>query len=171
MKLGCWLVVALLSSPAAQSQEVEKVQPSIPKLVFSKPLGVTREVATAAREFALFHDPQWSALTIAQIGAASADAATSLNNFRACPTCLETGVSKYFVGEHPDAHKYIVGGAIEISAEAVLAHYFRHHGPKEKLYWRILWAMPQSLSLYEHAQAANHNAALVLNRVPPGSSY
>lgn len=165
MKVGCWLVLALLTSPPAQSQQVEKVQPSanIPKFILSKSLGATREVAAASRDFALFRDPQWSALTIAQIGASSADAATSLANFRRCPTCLETGVSKYFVGEHPDAHKYILGGAIEIGAEAALAHHFRSRGPKEKWYWKILWSLPQSLSLYEHAQAANHNAALFLN--------
>lgn len=168
MKPGCWLALPLLFSPVARSQQIENVQSSakIPKIILSSPLGVTREVANASKDFLLFRDPQWSALTIAQIGAASADAATSLNNFQRCPTCLETGVSKYFVGEHPDAHKYILGGAIEIGAEAVLTHYLRNHGPKGKWYWKMVWSLPQSLSLYEHARAANHNAALI----PPGAS-
>ena len=71
---------------------------------------------------------------------------------------METGVSRFFVGQHPDAHKYIVGGAIEIGVEAVTAHYFRNHGPTRKWYWRALWELPQSISLYEHADAAHYNA-------------
>ncbi len=110
----------------------------------------------------MFRDPQWSVLTIGQIGASSADAVTSLNNLHSCPSCLEIGVSRFFVGQHPDAHKYVVGGAIEIGVEAVTAHYFRNHGPIQKWYWRTLWMLPQSFSLYEHAQAAHHNAALDL---------
>ncbi len=164
MKHACWLAMALLLSPIAQSQQIEKVQPAetVRNALLSKPLGVAREVGATARDFVMFRDPQWSALTIGQIGAASADAVTSLNNLHSCPTCSETGVSKLFVGQHPDAHKYIIGGAIEIGVEAVTAHYFRNHGPIRKWYWRALWEMPQSFSLYEHAQAARHNAALDL---------
>lgn len=119
-------------------------------------------MAATARDFVTFRDPQWSALTIAQIGAASADAVTSLNNLHSCPNCSETGVSRFFVGAHPDAHKYIVAGAIEIGMESVAAHYFRNHGPIRKWYWRTLWELPQSLSLYEHAPAARHNTRLDL---------
>jgi len=156
--------MALFLSPTAQSQQIEKVRPAaaVRDAIRSKPLGVAREVATTSRDFVMFRDPQWSILTIAQIGAASADAVTSLNNLHTCPSCSETGVSRFFVGQHPDAHKYIIGGVIEIGVEAVTSHYFRNHGPTRKWYWKALWSVPQSLSLYEHARAAQQNAALNL---------
>lgn len=125
-----------------------------------------RVAGTAARDFAAFRDPAWSALTLAQIGAGSADAATSLNNLRACPSCTETGVSRFFVGRRPDAHKYVIGGVLEIGVEAVAAHYFHSHGPARKWYWKTLWTLPQSFSLYEHTRAAHHNARLNLGCVP-----
>jgi hypothetical protein len=164
MKRGCWLAVALLVAPIARAQQLEIVQPAGTggNELLSKPIGVAREVAATARDFVTLRDSQWSGLTMAQIGAASADAVTSLNNFHSCPSCLETGVSRFFVGQHPDAHKYIIGGAIEIGVEAVTAHYFRNHGPTRKWYWRTLWALPQSLSLYEHARAARQNTLLDL---------
>jgi len=164
MKHAHWLVLAFLLSTNVHSQQIEKVQPADPfrKALVSKPLGFAREVRATARDFVLFRDPQWSVLTIGQIGAASADAVTSLNNLHACASCSENGVSAIFVGQHPDAHKYIVAGAIEIGVEAVAAHYFRNRGPKEHLYWKILWALPQSLSLYAHTHAALHNTALDL---------
>jgi hypothetical protein len=165
----CWLALALALSPIACAQQLEKVQP-IPtahnKHLVSMPIGLVREARAAAKDLAEFHDPAWSALTIAQIGAASADEATSLNNFHACPTCVETGVSRFFLGQRPDAHKYAIGGAIEIGVEAVASHYFRHHGPVRKWYWKTLWTFPQSFSLYEHARAAHHNARLDLGCAP-----
>jgi hypothetical protein len=163
--------MALLLSPIARSQKVEKVQPAaaVRNAIVSKPLGVAREVAATSRDFVMFRDPQWSILTLGQIGAASADAVTSLNNLQSCPSCSENGVSRFFVGQHPDAHKYILGGAIEIGVEAVTAHYFRNHGPTRKWYWKALWALPQSFSLYEHASAAQRNAALDLGCFPSGS--
>jgi hypothetical protein len=135
-------------------------------------LGFAHEVKATARDFVTFRDPQWSALTMAQIGAAAADEVTTLNNFRICATCMEIGPSRFFVGQRPDAHKFIVAGVIEIGVEAVAAHYFRSHGPKEKLYWKALRALPQSFSLFEHAQAAYYNATLKLNCSPtvPGCS-
>src|SRR5690348_13306165 len=111
MAHGYWLVIALFVSPIAYAQQIEKVQPvaAVRDAIRSKPLGIAREVAATSRDFVMFRDPQWSVLTIAQIGAASADAVTSLNNLHNCPSCLETGVSRFFVGQHPDAHKYIIG--------------------------------------------------------------
>jgi hypothetical protein len=162
MKHGCWLATALLLSPIAQAQEIEKVPPAaaVRNAILSTPAGVAREVAATSRDFVMFRDPQWSVLTVAQIGAASADAVTSLNNLHSCRSCSETGVSRFFVGHHPDAHKYILGGAIEIGVEAVTAHYFQNHGPTRKWYWKTLWMLPQSFSLYEHGQAARHNTTL-----------
>jgi hypothetical protein len=161
-----------LLSPIACAQQIEKVQPAgtVRNELLSKPIGVAREVAATARDFVTFRDPQWSVLTLGQIGAASADAITSLNNLHSCPSCSETGVSRLFVGQHPDAHKYIIGGAIEIGIEAVTAHYFRNHGPIRKWYWRTLWTLPQSFSLYEHARAAHNNAALDLKCFSPAPS-
>jgi hypothetical protein len=165
MKHGCWLVMALLVSPIAYAQQIDKVQPvaAVRDTILSKPLGIAREVAATSRDFVMFRDPQWSVLTIAQIGAASADAVTSLNNLHSCPSCWENGVSRFFVGQHPGAHKYIIGGAIEIGVEAVTVHYFRSRGPARKWYWKALWTLPQSFSLYEHIQATRHNTALDLN--------
>ena len=162
MKQSCWLALALLLSPAASAQQIEKVQPvsAVREAILSKSRGIARETAATSRDLVMFRDPQWSALTIAQIGAASADAVSSLNNLHSCPSCFETGVSRLFVGQRPDAHKYILGGAIEIGVEAVTAHYFRNHGPIRKWYWRALWALPQSFSLYEHARATQYNVAL-----------
>jgi hypothetical protein len=163
MKHIWWLAMALLFSPIAQSQQIEKIKPStaVRNALLLKPVGEAREVKATARDFVTFRDPQWSVLTLAQIGAASADAVTSLNNLHSCPGCYENGLSTFFAGQRPDAHKYIIGGAIEITIEAFTAHYFRTHGPK-KLYWKALWALPQSFSLYEHARGARHNAALDL---------
>jgi len=101
-------------------------------------------------------------LTLAQIAASTADAQTSLANLRRCPNCLETGSSRLVVGAHPDAHKYIIAGIVEIGIEAVAAHYLRNHGPVKKWYWRYVWTLPQSISLYEHTRADFHNAGLQL---------
>jgi hypothetical protein len=162
LQRGCWLAMALLLSAFAHAQEIKKVQPAgtFRNALFSRPLGVAREVAATGRDFATFRDPQWSILTIGQIGAASADAVTTLNNLHSRPSYAEIGVSRIFVGRHPDAHKYIVAGIVEIGVEAVTAHYFLNHGPARKWYWRALWMLPQSLSLYEHTRAAHHNAEI-----------
>jgi hypothetical protein len=124
--------------------------------------GLVTETGAAARDLVTLHDPKWTFLTIAQIGAATADAETSLHNFHRCPTCVEKGIARLVVGGRPDAHKYIVAGLIEISVEAVTAHYLRNHGPIRKWYWRYLWAMPQTFSLYEHTRADFHNTGLQL---------
>jgi hypothetical protein len=109
-----------------------------------------------------FRDSTWTFLTIAQIAAATADVETSLHNFRACPTCVETGSSRFVVGRRPDAHKYAIAGIVEIGVEAVIAHYLRDHGPIRKWYWRYVWALPQTFSLYGHTRADFHNIGLQL---------
>ena len=146
----------------AHAQEIEKPEPAgtVRNGMLRIPLAVTHEVTLAGRDFATFRDPQWSVLTLAQIGASTADAVTSLNYMRTCHRCVETGPSRFLVGQHPDAHKFYTVGAIEITFEGIAAHYFRTHGPMHKWYWRALWTVPQSLSLYEHARAAQQNAAL-----------
>ncbi|HEV2520914.1 MAG TPA: hypothetical protein VGT24_00920 [Candidatus Acidoferrales bacterium] len=151
-------------SPLVRAQEIEKVQPTgtVHKALFFKPAGIAGEVASAARDFATFRDPQWSVLTLAQIGAGSADAVTSLNNLRVCARCTENGVPRFFIGSRPDAHKYITAGIFEIGIEAVTAHYLRNHGPNRKWYWRSLWLLPQSFSLFEHTRAAQYNMSLNL---------
>jgi hypothetical protein len=167
-----WLfILALLIAPIAHAQQIEKVQPSgkVRDVLLAKPIALAHEVRSTAVDFATFRDKQSSILTFAQIGAAAADAETSLYNFRNCASCREVGVSRYFVGVRPDAHKYIVGGIVEIGMEAVAAHYFRSRGPARNKYWRLLWTLPQSFSLYEHAQAAHHNAGLDLACYNTGS--
>jgi hypothetical protein len=162
LRCSRWLAIALLLSACAHAQEIEKVEPAgkFHTALISKPMGFVREIAATGHDFATFRNPQWSVLTIAQIGASTADAVTTLNNLRNCPSYAELGVSRFFVGAHPDAHKYIIAGVVEIGVEAVAAHYFQNHGPVRKWYWRALWTLPQSFSLYEHAQAARHNAEI-----------
>lgn len=160
---GLWLLLAaLLLASICHAQHIEKPKPAgvVHNCVLRVPLAVTDQVAEAGRDFATFRDPQWSALTLGQIGAGTADAVTSLNYMRTCHRCVEIGPSRFLVGQHPDAHKFYTVGAIEITIEAVAAHYFRNHSPIHKWYWRALWTVPQSLSLYEHARAAQQNAAL-----------
>jgi hypothetical protein len=163
LQSGFFALLFCYSVPS-HAQELEKVQPTaeVRRSILSVPFGIASEVKDTARDFATFRDPQWSVLTIAQIGAASADAATSLNNLRSCPSCTEVGPARIFVGARPDAHKYITAGILEIGIEAVTAHYFRNHGPIRKWYWRTLWTLPQSLSFYEHVRATERNTALNL---------
>jgi hypothetical protein len=160
--LFCLAAVVVLLAPPINAQEIEKVQPTgaVHSSLARIPLGVAREFKVSARDFVTFRDPQWGVLTLAQIGAATADAVTSLHNLNRCSSCVETGPSRFFVGEHPDAHKYIIAGIIEVSAEALTGHYLRRREFSRKWYWRMLWTLPQSVSLYEHAQASNHNAKL-----------
>ncbi len=159
-----FLVLVLLIATNAGAQQFVPAQPSGKEHsgLFAIPHGVAGEIAATAHDFATFRDKQWEILTIAQIGAASADAETSLYNFSRCADCREVGFSRYFLGSRPDAHKYIVAGLVEITAEAVAGHYLRNHGPTQKWYWRIVWSLPQSLSLYGHAQASIHNARVNL---------
>ena len=147
-----WLAIALFFPAFAHAQEIEKVQPAgtFRKALLSKPLGFAREVAATGHDFATFRDPQWSILTIAQIGAATADGVTTLNNLHSRPSYSEIGVSRFFVGAHPDAHKYIVAGIVEIGVEAVAAHYFRSRGPARKWYWK---ARPWESANYGHLKA------------------
>jgi len=162
MSRSFWLMLAFLVASDAGAQEVEKVQPAgnVRNALTAVPLGLARQYRLSARDLVTFRDPQWSVLTIAQIGAATADAVTSLNNLNHCVGCAETGASRIFVGRHPDSHKYLIAGIIEGNAEAVTAHYFRSRPSSRKWYWRVLWTVPQSLSLYEHARASKENTAI-----------
>jgi len=139
---------------------VQKIQPAgkVSNVFLALSEDLAREVAATTSDIVTVRDPQWTLLTIAQIGAAAADGKTSLNNFHACASCEEVGPSRFLVGLHPDAHKYIVAGSIEIVVEAVAAHYLRNHISSQKWYWRLAWSMPQSLSLSLHARAAYRNA-------------
>src|SRR5579871_1118058 len=162
MRTPACLALILLLAPATRAQEVRKAQPagSTQRPLIRLPRAVAREFTLSARDLAIFRDPQWSALTLSQIGAPTADVVTSMNSLNRCSDCTETGPSHIFVGAHPDLHKYVIAGIIEISTEAVAAHYFRRQEASRHWYWRMLWNMPQSLSTFEHARAAEHNAAL-----------
>jgi hypothetical protein len=130
--------------------------------------GLAAEGKATVHDLVTFRDPRWIVLTIAQIAASTADAETSLHNFHRCPTCIETGISRFVIGRRPDAHKYIIAGMLEIGVEAIAAHYLRNHGPIRKWYWRYIWTLPQSLSLYEHTRADFHNIGLHLTCDPAG---
>jgi len=144
------------------SHQIEKVQPAGKPIrpFLAIPRNVSREVGGTARDLSTFQDWQWSVLTIGQAGAGIADIKTSLNAINICATCREVGLSRFLVGTYPDAHKYIVAGILEIGFEAVAAHYLLNHGPRQKWYWRVISTLPQSISLYEHARSAYHNAGI-----------
>ena len=155
------LLLALMLPPAGRAQNlVEKVQRRATSegLLITRARGLSSELGATARDFATFRDPKWEALTLAQIAAATADGATSLHNLHRCSYCQEIGSSRLVIGRRPDAHKYMLVGLVEISVEAVAAHYLRHHGPVRKWYWRYAWTLPQSISLAEHICAGYHNA-------------
>jgi hypothetical protein len=165
MKTSLVLAIAILVVVNARAQEFVRSKPAGRQnnVLMAVSSGLAAETRATARDLVTFRDRNWSLLTLAQIAASTADAQTSLHNFHRCPTCEETGISRFVVGRRPDAHKYIVAGIIEIGVEVVVAHYLRNHGPKRKWYWRLVWTLPQSLSLYEHTQASFHNAGLNLS--------
>ena len=155
------LLLALMVPTVGYAQNLlEKVQPAGTGegRLISKARGLTAEFKATVRDFATFRDPKWNALTLAQIAAATADGATSLHNLHRCWYCQEVGTSRIVIGRRPDEHKYLLAGLVEISVEAVAAHYLRHHGPVRKWYWRCAWALPQGISLVEHTRAGYHNA-------------
>jgi hypothetical protein len=164
MKKTLLLAATALISTSAGAQEFVKSQPAgrTPKVFSAMSGGLVGETAATARELVTFRDPKWTLLTIAQIAAATADAETSLHNFRSCSTCVETGISRLVVGSRPDVHKYAIAGLVEIGVEAVTAHYLRNHGPARKWYRRYIWTLPQTFSLYEHTRADFHNVGLKL---------
>jgi hypothetical protein len=153
------LAMTILIAPNVHAQDFVSSQPAGKQgnMFTAITSGLAIETQATAQELLPFRDPKWSALTIVQIAAATADAETSLHNFNHCATCLEIGVSKLVVGQRPEAHKYAIAGLIEISVEAVASHYLRNHGPIRKWYWRYVWALPQSISLCGHTRADFHN--------------
>jgi hypothetical protein len=176
VKRACVLVLMFLVVSSAKAQHFEATHWAGKKhgAILAIPRGVAEELAASARDFATFRDPQWEILTIVQIGAATADAETSLYNLRRSPSIREIGISRYVIGTRPDAHKYVIAGIIEITVEAVAGHYLRNHRlrnygpeePRQKWYWRAVWTLPQSLSIYEHAQATVHNTRVNLGCDP-----
>lgn len=153
------LVLLIAASAGAQQFEPAQLAGRGNGVFFAVPFGVAREVAGTAQDLATSRDRQWQFLTFAQIGASTADVQTTMYNFHHCPSCQEIGVSRFIVGRHPDMHKYVVSGVIEIAAEVVAAHYLRHHGPTEKWYWRPVWMLPQTISLYGHLHSSFRNVS------------
>ena len=162
MKRYLILCIALLIAPAVSAQEsFHAAYAGRQANLFAKiTRGLAAESGATVRDLATFRDPGWTVLTLAQISASIADGKTTLDNFHKCPTCFEAGVSRFVVGQRPDAKQYIVAGAIEIGVEAVAAHYMRSHGPIRKWYWRYVWTLPQTFSLYAHTQATFHNRGI-----------
>jgi hypothetical protein len=164
MKQTLILAALLVFAASVGAQDFVRIQPAgRDSNVFAAATeGLAAETGAAARDLVTFRDPGWSLLTIAQIASASADVKTSLDVFHRCRTCVEAGISRLVVGIHPDLHKYAIAGLVEIGVEAVAAHYLRNHGPVRKWYWRYVWTLPQTFSLYGHTQADFHNAGLKL---------
>jgi hypothetical protein len=151
------LVLLIAANAGAQQFEPARLAGKGNGVFFGVPFGVAREVAGTTQDLATSRDRQWQFLTIAQIGAATADVQTTMYNFHRCPSCEEIGDSRFIVGRRPDLHKYVVFGVIEIAIEVVAAHYLRRHGPTEKWYWRPVWMLPQTISLYGHLQSTFRN--------------
>jgi len=157
------MVFSLVLIPAVHAQDFTDVALPTAKqsnLLISKARGLALEVRASVRDLATFRDPEWEALTALQIAAAATDAKTSLDSLHRCAACSETGIARLVVGDHPDAHKYLIAGLVEIGIEAVAGHYLRNHIPKNKWYWRCVWTLPQGLSLYGHARAGFHNVSV-----------
>jgi hypothetical protein len=157
-----FLAVALLTASSIRAKEFAGIQPVVREhnVFVAHSRGLAGEIKATARDLSTFRDPRWSLLTLAQIGAAAADAKTSLDNFRQYPSREETGPARLLIGRHPDAHKYVIAGLVEIGVEAVAAHYLRNHIPPQKWYWRYAWSLPQTFSLYQHTRASLHNVRL-----------
>jgi hypothetical protein len=155
----------LVIAASVGAQEFVSTQPAgrDHNVITAASKGLAGETRATARDLASFRDPEWTLLTIAQIAAASADAETSLNVFHRCSRCVEVGTSRLVVGRRPDMHKYAIAGLVEIGVEAVAAHYLRNHGPSRKWYWRYIWTLPQTFSLYGHTRATFQNAGLKLS--------
>jgi hypothetical protein len=164
MRRSAFLGVAILIAHNVHAQDYVRSQPAgrDPNAFRAVADGLVAETGEAARDLVTFRDPKWIFLTIAQIAAATADTETSLHNFRICPRCVEIGIPRLVVGRRPDAHKYAIEGLVEIGVEAVTAHYLHKHGPIRKWYWRYVWILPQTFSLFEHTRASFHNVGLQL---------
>ena len=164
MRRSAYLAIAILIAPTAHAQDYVKSEPTgrDSNMLAALSGGLVAEAGATAHDLVTFRDRKWTLLTIAQIAAATADAETSLHNLHRCATCSEIGISRLVVGRRPDARKYAVAGIIEIGVEAVAAHYLRNHGPIRKWYWRYIWTLPQTFSLFEHTHSDFRNAALKL---------
>jgi hypothetical protein len=164
VKTSLVLAIAILIAADARAQEFVRSKPAgrQDNVFVAVSTRLAAETKATARDFVTFRDRNWSLLTLAQIAAATADAQTSLHNFHSRPELEEVGISRFVVGRHPDAHKYVVAGLIEIGVEAVAGHYLRNHGPTRKWYWRLVWTLPQTISLCEHTHAVFHNVGLNL---------
>jgi hypothetical protein len=154
--------MVILIAGHARAQEFVRSQPAGRQgnLFAAVTRSLAAETGASARDLVKFRDREWSLLTVAQIGAATADTQTSLHNLHVCPTCEEAGISRLVVGRHPDLHKYLAAGIVEIGVETVLAHYLQNHGPIRKWYWRYIFSLPQSISLYQHTHSSIHNTGL-----------
>ena len=170
MKKYLLLLTASLVTTNVSAQEFIRSHPAgkNPNAIAALSGGLAAEGKATVRDLVTLRYPSWTVLTIAQIAASAADAQTSLHNFHRCPTCLETGISRFVVGRRPDAQKYIIAGIIEIGVETITAHYLRNHGPIRKWYWRYIWTLPQSISLFEHTRSDFHNIGLHLTCDPAG---
>lgn len=170
MKKCLLLLTTALVTMNVSAQEFVRSHPAgkNPNAIAALSGGLAAEGKATVRDLVTFRDPGWTVLTLAQIAASTADAETSLHVFHRCATCVETGISRFVIGRRPDAHKYVIAGIVEIGVEAITAHYLRNHGPIRKWYWRYIWTLPQSLSLYEHTRADFHNIGVHLRCDPPG---
>src|SRR5580692_5992136 len=141
MKQLCVFALLFLLASCASGQRFESSQPAGREHsgVMAVPRGMAGELTATVRDFATFRDKEWEILTFAQIAAGAADAETSLYNLRNDSSSREIGVTRFFIGSRPDAHKYILAGLVEITLEATAGHYLRNHGPVQKWYWRAVW--------------------------------
>src|ERR1700739_1702195 len=94
------MATTLLLTSSVSAQEFAESQPAGRNLnmIAGLSAGLAGESRASVRDLVTFRDPRWTLLTLTQIGVSAADAQTSLHNLRVCPTCLETGSSRWVIG-------------------------------------------------------------------------
>jgi hypothetical protein len=86
------------------------------------------------------------------IAAWSADAASTVNDERNCPTCVETNP---FLGPHPTKHQLWLSAAGFAGAETTVNHLIWHYAP-DPVYRHMVWAQSIMLGSMEANNVAGN---------------
>jgi hypothetical protein len=131
MKKYLLFIMTALVTMNVSAQEFVRSRPAgrNPNAIGALAGGLAAEGRATVHDLVTFRDPRWTVLTIAQIAASTADAETSLQTFHRCPTCVETGISRFVVGRRPDTHKYIIAGIVEMELKRLPRTTFEIAGP------------------------------------------
>jgi hypothetical protein len=86
------------------------------------------------------------------IAAWSADAASTVNDERNCPSCVETNP---FLGPHPSEHQLWLSAVGISGVETSLNHLIWHYAP-DPVYRHMVWAQPVMLGSMEANNVAGN---------------